>query len=100
MIQGSSHARTARSAAGHERRGRGGGMRSIFPPPRRVLGDRVSLSGVVAALGGAAVVIPVEREGTADQHPVAPDGTITPHLVVAPAQRSSGLLVALLYPVP
>src|SRR5947209_17164561 len=75
-------------------------MRSIFPPPRRLLGDRVSLSGVVAALDGATVVVPAEREGTADQHPVAPDGTITPHLVVAPAQRSSGLLVALLHPVP
>ncbi len=45
MIRGSSHARTARSAAGQESRGRGGCVRSIFPPPHRLFGDRVSLSG-------------------------------------------------------
>src|SRR3954468_1679308 len=75
-------------------------MRSIFPPPRRLSGDRVSLNSVVAALGGAAVVIPAKREGAADQRPVAPDRAVASHLVVAPTQRPLCLLVALLHPVP
>src|SRR5579859_4767203 len=100
MIQGSSHARTARSAAGHERCGRGCGVVAVFFPARVLGGSGVRFGWLVAAWTGTALVIPAEGEGAADQVPVAPDGTITSHLIVTPAQRPFGLLVALLDPVP
>src|SRR5437660_679186 len=99
MIEGSSHARTARSAAGQERCGRVC-MISVFSPARFHRGSRHLLGWLVSAWTGATVVIPAEREGAADQDPVTPNGSITPHLVVAPAQRPFRLLVALLHPVP
>src|SRR5579859_6746627 len=98
MIQGSSHARTALRAAGHERCGRS--IDSIFPPTHLARGSSVCFGQLDCVWTGTALLIPAEGEGAAEQVPVAPDGLIASHLVVAPAQRPFGLLVALLHPVP
>src|SRR4051812_17607726 len=100
MIQGSSHARTARNSAGQQSRGRGIWMIVIFFPARLGHGSRGGLGRLVSAWTGTALVVPAEREGAAHQDPMAPDGPITPYLVVTPAQRSLRLLVTLLHPVP
>src|SRR5438309_5716467 len=100
MIQGSSHARTARSATGHERCGRVGCMVAIFSPTPVLRGSRICLCWLVSLRPGLALVVPAEGEGAADQGPVPPDGSIGAHLVVAPAQCPLCLLVALLHPVP
>src|SRR6516164_3022807 len=100
MIQGSSQARTARSAAGQERRGWGASSAVLIFPPARRLSDGFGLDGRRAALGGAAVMVPTEGEGAADEDPMPPDGKIRAHLVLAPAERALGLLITLLDPHP
>src|ERR671936_180269 len=100
MIHGSSQARTARRAAGQERRGRGASLLLLLPPAPRLVGDGFGLDGQVAARGGAAVVVPAKREGAADEGPVPPDGEVRADLIATPAQGCLGLLVALLHPHP
>src|SRR5437764_8816663 len=99
MIQDSNHARTAQSAS-HERCGPGCCRVSVFSPERFLFWSGFRLAWLVSARTGTAVVIPAEGEGAAHQVPMPTDGTVASHLVVAPAQRSLRLLVALLHPVP
>src|SRR4051812_33877122 len=101
MIHGSSQARTARSATGHDSRGRRCSAGLLIFPPRRLHGggrgtggrwhlrDRIAVllprcrSGRRALL---TLVVPAEGEGTADQDPVPADRQISAHLLLAPAQ--------------
>src|SRR4051794_40247686 len=97
MIQGSSQARTARSATGQQSRGRGGGRALIFPPSGlgRAGGGRGGRRGGQAAdrlwrrrserQVLLTEVVPAEGEGTADQRPVPADRQIGAHLIVTPA---------------
>src|SRR5579883_365155 len=113
MIQGSTQARTARSATGQRSRGRrGAGGLLLFPRPglpcggrggggrrlrRRRAADRLPRYRSERRVRRTQVV-PTEREGTADQRPVPPDRPIRAHLILVPAQRIFGLLIALLHP--
>lgn len=79
------------SASGHDTPGRLCSCSSlIFPPARHLFDDRLA----------AALVPPAEAEGTADKYPVATDGNIASHLILAPPERVLRLLVALLHPGP
>jgi hypothetical protein len=112
-VQGSSHGRTRRRVTGQvvvEARAACESA-SIFLPAGRRAGriDRVHASRSLGlgrwfqASGGSALLgepgLPAEREGTADQVPVATDRTIAAHHEVRPAQFLLHLLVALLDPV-
>src|SRR3989442_11846510 len=111
MSPGSSHARTARSATGHDRRGRrGSAVLLIFPPPRLPAGGgrRHLRDGTAVVLHRyrserralLTQVVPAEGEGTADQRPVPAHRQIGADLILAPAQGVLRLLIALLHPHP
>jgi hypothetical protein len=66
------------------------------PPRGRRSGDLgLGRCGLLGTEG-----LPAERERTAHQRPVAPDGPVTANLEVGPAELAFDLLVALLDPVP
>ena len=107
MIQGSSHPRTARSAAGQDIVDRVPFPSLIFFPPfplhlqERWCG-RFWLRGLQPLLprvgSGVRGMIPTKGEGTPDESPVPPDGLVTSHLVLGPAQCMFDVFVALLHP--
>jgi hypothetical protein len=96
-VHGVSQARTARNAAGHDRRTAGfARMTSRLRPPRGRgcglgVGWRLRLGRVVGQEG-----LPAERER--DQRPVPTDGPVAADLEVGPAELAFDLLVALLNP--
>src|SRR5919201_2413759 len=115
MIQGSNHARTARSATGQQSRGRSGAVVPLlFPPPglaaggwghrgRRHLGRRTETADRLPRRRSErwallTQVVPTEREGAADQRPMPADRQIRAHLILVPAQGILRLLIALLHP--
>jgi len=77
---------------------------AYFPPPRRLVGDRVRL--VVRVRRGRDRWVPLtvmplaERERAADQLPMAAHRPVGADLVPGPAEVILGLLVALLHPHP
>jgi hypothetical protein len=113
MSPGSSHARTGRSATGQTAHPRGGrqSVAAFFPGRRAsrhhlrllrvLLRDRLACRRRDLPLqGGRLCCPPAERQRTQDQGPMAPDGAVSTHLILCPAQGLLDLFLALRDPHP
>ena len=107
-IQGSNQALTSRSAFGQESSGRTSVCPLIFFPGSPsllrnlffLLSDLATRMFWKPSIIGAAMVVmvPAKGEGTTDQLPMPPDGSIASNLVLRPSQGPSDLFVALFNP--